>query len=383
MIKKSIPFPMLTSSLPKFAFQSMLQLLTILSSNISLKFISYWLRSTGIYSELALPSSGLCVSRFMHEYNPCARIVKNKPNLIVVFINYRNETLYTLVTNVQLSRIRSGLFSFSCLLSGMERMNISLDGKIALVSGSTQGIGKAAAIQLAKQGATVILLARNEEKLLEVIKELNGISNTSHKAFVADFSSNSQVKEAVDKALLAFKRINILVNNTGGPPSGRAIDARAEDYITAFMMHLVNNQILTKAVVPGMIEAGYGRIINVISTSVKQPLPNLGVSNTIRGAVANWSKTLANELGGQGITVNNVLPGATETKRLTDLVAKKSAETGKSVGELIADMGRAAPAGRVARPEEIANAIGFLASPAASYINGINLPVDGGRTLSL
>jgi 3-oxoacyl-[acyl-carrier protein] reductase len=265
----------------------------------------------------------------------------------------------------------------------MEQMDISLEGKTALVSGSTQGIGKAAALQLARQGATLVLLARNEIKLKEVILELCRISNKPHQYFVADFGVHDEVTKALRNALEACSPIHILVNNTGGPPGGKAIDAEIEAFRTAFEMHLINNHLIAKALCEGMKNEGYGRIINVISTSVKQPLPNLGVSNTIRGAVANWAKTLANELGEFGITVNNVLPGATETKRLTDLLAKKSQETGKPISQLVAEMGKAAPIGRVARPEEIANAIGFLASPAASYINGINLPVDGGRTSSL
>ncbi len=262
-------------------------------------------------------------------------------------------------------------------------MNISLEGKTALVSGSTQGIGKSAALQLARQGATVVLLARNENKLRDVIDELRNISKRAHCYYVADFSSAAEVKAAAQTAVQNSGPIHILINNTGGPPAGKAIDADIDSFRAAFEMHLINNHLLTKALVDGMTKEGYGRIINVISTSVKQPLANLGVSNTIRGAVANWAKTLANELGQFGITVNNVLPGATETNRLTDLLAKKAQETGKTITELVAEMGKGTPLGRVGRPEEIANAIGFLASPAASYINGINLPVDGGRTSSL
>lgn len=262
-------------------------------------------------------------------------------------------------------------------------MNISLEGKTALVSGSSQGIGRATALQLAEMGARVVVLARNEEKLKTVVRELEAISDTGHGLVAADFSKPEAVKSAVESVLNKFGTIHVLVNNTGGPPAGKAIDADPEEYLNAFKMHLICNQIITKLVVPGMKNAHYGRIINIISTSVKQPLPNLGVSNTIRGAVANWSKTLASELGLFGITVNNVLPGATATARLESIASRKSAQTGMAIKDVLIEMGKAVPLQRVAQPEEIANGICFLASPAASYINGINLPVDGGRTASL
>jgi 3-oxoacyl-[acyl-carrier protein] reductase len=232
-------------------------------------------------------------------------------------------------------------------------------------------------------GARVILMARNTERLEEVKNELSKINNAEHAFLVADFSKPESVDAAAKEAVDNFDPIHILINNTGGPPAGQAIESPLQAFRDAFEMHLICNHILTTALVPGMKTAGYGRIVNVISTSVKQPLPNLGVSNTIRGAVANWSKTLANELGPFNITVNNVLPGATETGRLTSLAEKKASKTGASVSDIIVDMGKASPLGRVAQPEEVANAICFLASPAASYINGINLPVDGGRTSSL
>ncbi|MGB6036405.1 MAG: SDR family oxidoreductase [Cryomorphaceae bacterium] len=262
-------------------------------------------------------------------------------------------------------------------------MNLRLDDKTALVAGSTQGIGKAVAIEMAKQGARLILIARNENKLIEVRDELNAINPVDHKIIVADFSDPEILRTNLEDKLKEEKEIHILVNNTGGPPAGKASDAEVDEFRKAFEMHLVCNHILAIHTVPLMKKAGYGRIINVISTSVKQPLPNLGVSNTIRGAVANWAKTLANELGEFNITVNNVLPGPTNTVRLEAIADRKSKATGKSVDEVITDMGNATPMKRVGQPEEVANAICFLASPAASYINGINLPVDGGRTSCL
>jgi len=261
-------------------------------------------------------------------------------------------------------------------------MNLDLSGKTALVCGSTQGIGKASAMELAKLGADIVLLARNEKALQEVQSELSESSNQNHSYYVADFSKTSEVL-AISKKISSQHHIDILVNNTGGPAGGPIIDAEAEAFRIAFNQHLINNQQLVQAVVPGMKEKGYGRIINVISTSVKVPLNGLGVSNTIRGAVANWSKTMANELGQYGITVNNVLPGATMTSRLDSIATNKAEKTGSSKDEVLAQMANAAPAKRVGLPEEVANAVAFLSTPAAAYINGVNLPVDGGRTPSL
>jgi len=260
-------------------------------------------------------------------------------------------------------------------------MDIRLNGKTALVCGSTQGIGNAAAQVLASMGASVILLARNKEKLEQAIKLLPVVEDAQHSYLVADFADVNSVKAAVD--LLKDRTINILINNTGGPPSGPIVTAKAEEFLQAFNNHLICNHLLTQAVIPGMKSSGYGRIINVISTSVKIPLKNLGVSNTIRAAVANWSKTMANELASFQITVNNVLPGATHTQRLQSIMETKSANTKTDFDEVQQEMINEIPMKRFAKPEEVANAIAFLASPSASYITGINIPVDGGRTGSL
>ena len=249
--------------------------------------------------------------------------------------------------------------------------------------GSSDGIGKAAALELARMGAEIILLARNAEKLGKVKKELSDSHNQKHQILVADFDDPIAVEHVVSEYLNKGNAINILINNTGGPPAGPAHKADLEEYVNAFRQHLLCNQMLVKLILPGMQNSGYGRIVNVISTSVKAPLPNLGVSNTIRGAVANWSKTLANELGEFGITVNNVLPGATETGRLSSIIENKSKKTGADKQKVAEQMTAAVPLKRFAKPEEVANAIAFLASPAAAYINGINVPVDGGRTPNL
>lgn len=260
-------------------------------------------------------------------------------------------------------------------------MNIKLNGKKAFVCGSTQGIGKASAIELAKLGATVVLLARNEGSLSQVKDELDTSNDQKHGFIVADFSEPEQLKAKVKEYLSEnADPVHILVNNTGGPPAGKAIDAGTDEFLSAFQNHLICNQILVQALVVGMKAENYGRIINIISTSVKQPIPNLGVSNTIRGAVASWAKTLAGELGEFGVTVNNVLPGFTKTGRLDSIIKTRAEKSGSSIEEIEAGMKSGVPAKRFADASEVANAVAFLASPAASYINGINLPVDGGRT---
>jgi 3-oxoacyl-[acyl-carrier protein] reductase len=261
-------------------------------------------------------------------------------------------------------------------------MDLNLGGKTAIVCGSTQGIGKACALELADLGAAIVLVARNEEKLSEVLRELSVSSGQRHRYVVADFDDPQLLATKVAD-LVSNTTVHILVNNTGGPPPGLAIDALPEDFVKAFSNHLLCNQVLVKAVVRGMQEAGYGRIINIISTSVKMPIRGLGVSNTIRGAVANWSKTLSVELGKFGITVNNILPGATMTGRLESIIRRNAAKSGRTVEETVRDMITEIPAARIAEPKEVAAAVAFLATPAAGYINGINLPVDGGRTGTL
>jgi 3-oxoacyl-[acyl-carrier protein] reductase len=260
-------------------------------------------------------------------------------------------------------------------------MDLQLNNKYALVCGSTAGIGKATALALAEEGAIITLIARNEDKLKAVLSELP--QHRPHNYIVADFSNPMELKQKVSDYISKHHGFHILVNNTGGPKGGPVFSASLEEFESAFTQHLKCNHVLAQATVPFMKSESYGRIINVISTSVKQPLDGLGVSNTIRGAVANWSKTLANELGQFGITVNNVLPGATGTERLTKIIKNKSAKSGNTEEEAANAMKSAVPAKRFAKPEELADAITFLASERASYINGINLPVDGGRTKSL
>ena len=262
-------------------------------------------------------------------------------------------------------------------------MNIDLTDKRAIVCGSSQGIGKAIAIQFAASGASVVLVARNEESLRNVLREMPATKKQNHNFIVADFSKPDELKTKMHNYVSENPPVHILVNNTGGPKAGEANSAGISEYIQTFSNHLVCNQILVQSVLEGMKKEKYGRIINIISTSVKQPLKNLGVSNTIRGAVASWAKTLSSELAQFGITVNNILPGATKTERLFTLFKNRAKATGKSEEEVSAEWLKEIPAMRFAEPEEIAYAATFLASPYAAYINGINVPVDGGRTLCL
>ncbi|MDQ1086965.1 SDR family oxidoreductase [Siphonobacter sp. SORGH_AS_1065] len=257
-------------------------------------------------------------------------------------------------------------------------MDLDLTGKNALVGGSTQGLGWATAVELALLGANVTLIARNEKSLQSKVLLLPNSGEQTHTYLVADFSDYLQV-ESVVKSYLQTSSFHILINNTGGPAGGPLLNASPEDLQKAFSAHVICNQLLTQLLVPGMKQSGYGRIINIISTSVKSPLEGLGVSNTVRAAVANWSKTLANELGPYGITVNNVLPGSTDTGRLASIIKTKAQTTGKSEEEVRQQMADEIPARRIGTPEEFGAAAAFLCTPAASYINGINLPVDGGR----
>lgn len=261
-------------------------------------------------------------------------------------------------------------------------MNISLENKNALVCGSSQGIGFAIAKELAALGANCILLARNEEALKQVVNELDVSSKQQHRYRVIDFTDVEKTRTLIND-IASRTTVHILLNNSGGPATGPIVSATEDQFLQAFQQHLIINHLLTKAVINGMKKEGYGRIINIISTSVKIPLENLGVSNTIRGAVASWAKTMSNELAQYGITVNNVLPGYTRTQRLDSLVQNTAGQKGASLEEIEKGMIEDIPARRFGEAEEIASLAAFLATPAAAYINGTSIPVDGGRTGSI
>lgn len=262
-------------------------------------------------------------------------------------------------------------------------MNLDLANKTALVCGSSQGLGLACAKELALLGATIILASRSEEKLKQAVTELDTAKGQQHTYISIDLSEPAEVKAAVQALLAKEMIIHILVNNAGGPPAGPMIDTDVAEIEKAFRTHVISGHLLAQLIVPGMKAAGYGRIVNIVSTSVKQPINGLGISNTVRAAVANWAKTLANEISSFGITINNVLPGYTNTDRLDYLFNKQASEQGTDKQTILNKTIAAIPAQRLGEPAEFGAAVAFLCSPAAAYINGINLPVDGGRTGSL
>lgn len=261
-------------------------------------------------------------------------------------------------------------------------MDLNLTGRHALVCGASEGIGRAAAHELALLGADVTLLSRRHEALDAVVSTLPQAGAQRHRTLAADVSRRDELRAKVE-ALVAEAPVHILVNNTGGPPGGPAFTADEAAFLDAFGKHLLANHALVQALVPGMRAAGWGRIVNVVSTSVYEPIAGLGVSNTVRGAVASWAKTLSRELGPHGITVNNVLPGYTETARIDQILDDRTAATGKTREEVIAAMLASVPVGRFAKPEETGGVIAFLCSPAAGYVNGVSLAVDGGRMNSI
>jgi 3-oxoacyl-[acyl-carrier protein] reductase len=262
-------------------------------------------------------------------------------------------------------------------------MNLDLTNKTALVCGASQGLGLAAATELALMGANVVAASRNEDILRSAIQNLDESKGQQHAFLVMDLSNPEQVKQTVSAFLDKGKRIHILVNNAGGPPSMPMIETEVAEIEKAFRTHVISSHVLAQLVVPGMKDAGFGRIINIISVAVKEPINGLGISNLVRAAVANWAKTLANEISRFGITVNNVLPGYTNTERLDSLFSKQATAQGKNKEDIFKQMAASIPAGRVGDPAEFGAAVAFLCSPAAAYINGINLPVDGGKTGSL
>ncbi len=259
-------------------------------------------------------------------------------------------------------------------------MTASLLGKRAVVCGSTQGIGRACAQALASDGASVLLIARHAEALEKTREALPAEHGQSHETLLADFSNWQNVRDAALTYSEANPPVHILINNTGGPPAGPVAEASHDELTSAFNQHVLCNQSLVQAFAPGMAAEKYGRIINVISTSVIAPIKGLGVSNTIRGAVANWGRTLAGELGPLGITVNNVLPGYTSTARLSALLRGRAERAGTELANIEKQIADSIPLRRMADAGEIAAVVAFLASPGGSYVNGVNLPVDGGRT---
>jgi len=261
-------------------------------------------------------------------------------------------------------------------------MHLSLTGRHALVCGASQGIGHAVAVELATLGASVILLARSTDALEAVAQSLPRPHGQHHAWHAVDMADTAALAE-IASDVVAEQPVHILVNNTGGPPGGSAHAAGRAAYEVAFRQHVLAAQTLLQAVLPGMRAEGYGRVVNVISTSVKEPIPGLGVSNTIRAAMAGWAKTLSGELAADGITVNNVLPGYTRTARLESLLAAQADASGRPVDEVAEALMATVPARRFGDAAEIAAMVAFLCTPAASYVNGTSIAVDGGRTRAL
>ncbi len=262
-------------------------------------------------------------------------------------------------------------------------MNLDLTGKNALVCGASRGLGRISAVELALLGANITLLARNEERLRSVASSLDVSKNQTHSVLTADLSKDiSILKEKIDD-LLSQKNIHLLINNTGGPSGGNLEEARFSDFQHAFHNHLLVSHALVRWLKPGMLADNYGRIINIVSTSVRQPIRGLAVSNVTRGAMASWAKTLSIELAPTGITVNNILPGSTQTERLTELLESRQQLFGMTKEESEQSLYDEIPFGRFATPEEIGAVVAFVASPAASYITGASIPVDGGKIKSI
>lgn len=255
---------------------------------------------------------------------------------------------------------------------------LSLRGRRALVCGASAGIGRATALAFAAAGAEVIAAARRGDRLEALLPELREAGAPAAQALVLDLDDGAAVERAA-AALAGSGAVHILVNNTGGPAAGPLLDATPEALAAAFNRHVLSAQRLARALVPGMVRAGYGRILNVLSTSVREPIPNLGVSNTIRGAMASWAKSLSQELP-PGLTINNLLPGFTDTERLDALALAGAARGGQSPDAVREGWVKQVPEGRLARAEEPAALLAFLASPAGAYLRGQSIAVDGGRT---
>jgi len=261
-------------------------------------------------------------------------------------------------------------------------MNVDLVGKNALVCGSSKGIGRAIAVELASLGANVIVAARSADLLADIVTQLPNSVPQNHGFLVIDMEDHDDLIKKV-RTLVMTKPIHILINNSGGPPGGPILKAQPEEFTQAMERHLIASHHLVGLLAPKMKKVGYGRIINIISTSVKEPIAGLGVSNTTRGAMASWAKTVSMELAPFGITVNNILPGFTRTERLESLVATWADQRSLSTSEMESELYKSVPMGRFASPEEVGAVAAFLATPSASYVTGVSLAVDGGRTKCL
>lgn len=250
-----------------------------------------------------------------------------------------------------------------------------LEGRTALVCGSSKGIGRSCALMLARAGAKVIACARTIEDLSSLIEEMHG---EGHKAIELDLEDLDEVEKVVS----GLGIVHILVNNSGGPPGGPLLENELDDFEGPFRRHLHASHVITKALVPKMESEGTGRIVNIISTSVREPIDNIGLSNTLRGAMASWSKSMSRELP-PCITINNILPGFTDTDRLGSLADSISQRTGRSVDDVQDGWMSSVPIQRLIDPMETAAAVTWLCLPSSSGVRGVSLAVDGGRMRSI
>ena len=262
-------------------------------------------------------------------------------------------------------------------------MDLGLSGKVALVAGSSRGLGLAVAEELAAEGCDLVMCARTDGVLQEAARGIERETGRRAVALPTDLSAAADVRRLLDTALGEFGRVDILVTNAGGPPVGSFEDHSPEAWGDAVKLTLESVLNLTRGVLPGMKERRWGRIVNITSIAVKQPVDGLMLSNSIRAAVTGFARTLANEVAAFGITVNNALPGYTWTQRLRELTAVAAAERGVSADEIVNGWEASIPVGRLADPAEFAALVAFLASERASYITGASVAVDGGCVKSL
>ncbi|MFO7918671.1 MAG: SDR family oxidoreductase [Anaerolineae bacterium] len=262
-------------------------------------------------------------------------------------------------------------------------MDFGLEGKVALVAASSRGLGKAAAREISREGADVVISARGKSTLKEAAEEIWQETGGRVLPVQADVTLEKDIESLIEAAESEFGQVDVLVNNAGGPKPGTFTDMSDEDWLGAINLNLMSTIRLTRLVLPGMRARRWGRIINITSFSVKQPIPDIILSNTARAGVAAMAKTLAGQVADEGITVNNVCPGYILTDRVRNLAASTAQEEGTETKEILADWESRIPADRLGKPEELAALITFLASERASYITGTTIQVDGGLIKSL
>ena len=257
-------------------------------------------------------------------------------------------------------------------------MDLGLNNKIALITAASQGLGKASALSIANEGAKVIICSRDKEKISKSAKEIKDKSGSEVISFQADLSNEGDISKMVESIIKKYGRIDILVNNTGGPKAGFFDEINDDDWLQTFESTFLSAVRLTRHVLPSMKRNKWGRIINISSVSAKQPIDNLILSNGVRMSVHGWAKTLSNQIASENILINNVCPGFTKTERVQDLVSNQAKDLNVSEDQVVNTISSSIPAKRVGKPEELADLVTFLASEKSSYITGQSIAVDGG-----